>query len=68
MKKYNGNKKTHGETVDMGLEGHTSSKRIKIVSQGKHIIDLEEESINQSGQVGPIIIENEGELDVSTSE
>lgn len=68
MKKNSGNKRTHVEITNMELEVQSSSKRTKIDSQEKNIIDLEEESINQSGQVGPIIIENEVEMDVSSLE
>ena len=48
------------EVIDMEVDGQSSSKRTKIVSQGKYIIDLEE-SINKNGQVGPVIIENQVE-------
>ena len=48
------------DVIDLEVDGRPSSKRTKIDSQGKYIIDLEE-SINQNGQVGLVIIENQVE-------
>ena len=66
MKNDKVRKRPLAKMTNMEVDGQSSSKRTKIDSQGKYIIDLEE-SMNRSGQVGPVIIKNEAKLDVSTS-